>query len=65
VKYRTISEAKDGRVKARSPHAAPNRKAVTARSTIEKDMPIPMVVKTIEAITMVRVDGKATRLIKL
>lgn len=60
-----ISDAKDGRVKAITPHAAPNRKDAIPRSTNEKDRPTPKVVKNIEAMTIVLVDGKAKRLIKL
>jgi hypothetical protein len=65
VKYRIMSDAKDGRVKAITPHAAPNTKDVIPRSAIEKDRPTPSVVRTSEVMTIVLVDGKATRLIKL
>jgi len=60
-----MSDAKDGRVKAMSPHAAPERNEATPRSANEKDRPTPMVVKTTESMTIVLVDGKATRLTKL
>lgn len=60
-----MSDAKDGRVKAMTPHAAPNRKDAIPRSANEKDRPTPRVVRTIEAMTIVLVDGKATRLTKL
>ena len=60
-----MPDAKDGRVKAITPHAAPNRKDAIPRSTNEKDRPTPRVVKTIEAMRMVLVEGKATRLTRL
>lgn len=60
-----MSDAKDGRVKAMTPHATPNRKDAIPRSANEKDRPTPSVVRTSEVMTIVLVDGKATRLIKL
>jgi len=65
VKYRMMSDAKDGSVKAMTPHAAPNRKDVIPRSASEKDRPTPSVVRTSEVMTIVLVDGKATRLTRL
>ena len=60
-----MSDAKDGRVNAMSPHAAPERKDTIPRSANEKDRPTPRVVKTIVIDSIVLVDGKATRRIRL
>jgi hypothetical protein len=60
-----MSDAKDGRIKAIIPHAAPNTKNAIVRSANEKDRPIPTVVRTSETIMIVLVDGKATRRIRL
>jgi len=65
VKYRMMSDAKAGSMKAMTPHAAPNRKDVIPRSANEKDSPTPNVAKTIEVMTIVLVDGNATRLTRL
>lgn len=60
-----MSDAKDGMVKAIIPHAAPKRKDANVRSATEKEKPTPRVVSTSEAMTMVLVDGKATRMMRL
>ena len=65
VRYRTRSDANDGRVRATNPHTTPVAKAKGVLSEIRKDIPIPIVVKTTEVRIIVRVDGKATRRMKL
>ncbi len=59
------SDAKEGRVKAMTPHAAPTKKDTTVRSTSENDNPTPTVVRISEEIAMVLVEGKPTRLARL
>lgn len=56
---------KDGTVNAINPHPMPARKAAAVPSAIRKDAPVPTVVNKTEAMMIVRVDGKATRLMKL
>ena len=56
---------KDGTANATSPHSIPMRKALATPSAIRKDNPAPNVVNRTEAMMIVRVDGKATRLMKL
>ena len=52
-------------VSAIKPQAIPTRKANAALKAMRKDMPIPMVVDRPDVIRIVRVDGKATCLMKL
>ena len=52
-------------VRATIPHTMPTRKDVVVPSEIRKDAPIPIVVKTRDVITIVLVEGKATRRIRL
>ena len=56
---------KDGTVSAISPQPNPIRRAPTVPSAMKKEIPVPTVVKSTEAMMIVRVDGKATRRMKL
>jgi len=56
---------KDGTVSAINPQAMPTTKAGMVPCEIRKDNPIPIVVNNTVAVTIVSVDGKATRLMKL
>lgn len=47
------------------PHAAPNKKEIGVCWAIVKDTPIPTIERTSDVITMLLVDGKATRLTRL
>ena len=60
-----MSEAKDGTVNTNIPQNAPTRKAVMVLNEMRNDIPHPTVAYNIEAIAIVLVEGKATRLMKL
>lgn len=60
-----MSDAKEGSVRAISPHVAPMKKDAIVRSATEKDRPTPTVERISDAMRIALVDGKATCLMKL
>ena len=65
VEYSNRSAVRDGTISAISPQPKPARKAAAVPFAIMKDIAAPTAEYNTEAIRIVRVDGKATRRMKL
>ena len=65
MRYRSRSDKNEGMVSAIRPQTIPSKKENAVLKAMMNAMPIPIVVKVTDVRTIVRVDGKATRLMKL